>query len=145
MLTDGQRRHVAVFLTRLEESLDEIERLATQPARNDRLLARERADLPSGYHEKVRDDLVALRGDVRALAEALGLPPRERSRARQVRAILGTLLVQLEDARARSLRAYGAVDPAEAGALDPMLEAIRTRLVHLLDRLSHPDAAGAAP
>jgi hypothetical protein len=145
MLSDGQRRHVAVFLSRLEEGLDDIERLATQPAPDGRVLVRERADLPPQYHDAIRDDLLGLREDVRALARALDLPPRERSRARQVRALLGTLLVQLEDARARSLRAYGVLDPAEGGRLDGALEAIHGRLERLLDRLSRSDPAGVTP
>jgi len=144
MLSDGQRRHIAVFLTRLEETLDDIEWLATQPLRSDRVLARERADLPAGYREAMRGDVTALREDIRRLAEALQLAPREQSRARQARALLGTALVQLEEARARSLRAYGPVDAAASSGLDPALEAIRTRLARLLHRLTHAGPSGAA-
>lgn len=144
MLSDGQRRHVAVFLSRLEEALDEIERLASQPVRGDRVLAHERADLPAEYGAAVRDDVQVLREDIRRLAEAFHLPPRERSRARQARALLGSMLVQLEDARARSLRAYGTVDAEGASTLDPVLEAIRARLGQLLERLSQPGSSGAA-
>jgi hypothetical protein len=144
MLSNGQRRHIAVFLSRLEEALDDLERLADQPVRADRVLARERADLPAGYGEAIGSDVTALRDDVRRLAAALQLVPRERSRARQARALLGSVLVQLEDAWARSLRAYGAVDAAEVSALDPALETMRARLVRLLDRLAHPDARDQA-
>jgi hypothetical protein len=144
MLSDGQRRHIAVFLSRLEEALDDLERLAAQPVRADRVLARERADLPVRYGEAVGSDVTALRDDVRRLAAALQLVPRERSRARQARALLGSMLVQLEDTRARSLRAYGAVDAAEASALDPALEVMRARLGRLLDRLSAPDSRDQA-
>jgi hypothetical protein len=142
LLSDGQRRHVAVFLSRLEEALDEIERLATRPVPADRVLARERADLPAEYGEAVRGDVTALRDDIRRLAEALELAPRERSRARQARALLGSVLVQLEDAGARSLRAYGPLDVAAGNTVDRALDAMRLRLGRLLERLTRPDERG---
>jgi hypothetical protein len=145
MLNDSQRRHVAVFLARLEEELDEIERLATQPVRDDRVLARERADVPRRYLASAEEDLRLLRAEVRGLATALRLAPRERSRSRQARALLGAALVQLEETRGRSLRAYGAVDAGAVSELDPALDAIRKCLERLLDRLAHPDPVGGIP
>jgi hypothetical protein len=144
MLSDSQRRHVVAFLARLEQTLDEIERLATQPARSERLMDRERADLPPRYDEATRADVQALRDEIHRLAMLFGLAARERSRARQARALRGSALVQLEDTRPTALNAYGSVDPGDAVTLNAALETMRRSLEHLLDRLSHPDSAGAA-
>jgi hypothetical protein len=139
MLSDSQRRHVVAFLARLEHTLDELERLATHPGSSHRLLDRELTDLPTRYDETARPDVVVLREEIRRLVDAFGLAPRERSRARQARALLGTALVQLEDTRPAALIAYGGVDRGDAATLDAALGTMRGRLERLLAWLSHAE------
>jgi hypothetical protein len=142
VLSDGQRRHVGVFLAQLEEALDEIEAAARPPEAPSRnVLTREQADVPAGYGEAVAADLLAVREGIRRLARAFHLTPTDRSRARRVRALLGAMMSLLPETRSDSLRAFGDLDPSVADALDPALDALRARLTDMLDELSRRSAA----
>lgn len=133
-LTEDQRRHLGITLGRLQQQLREVGRALTQPAPRDGVVI-EAEDLPPAFHRDAAGIIARISQGIAVLASRFDLPRREGSRLRWVRAILGILGSDLEDARAEKLRGYGTVDPALAGVLDPGIEELQQELRRLEDLL----------
>jgi hypothetical protein len=130
-LNDPQRRHFAVILQSLENTLLEIIALAGDDAPDTRHLTHLAHDLPPGYLARVRPAIDAITEQMERLSRAIGLDPHPESKARAIGAMLTAQLNQLQDSSARTLKRYGKVDPGLAGELDPVLASIEERLGEL--------------
>ena len=121
-LNESQRRHFAVVLAKLEDTLDEVDRLARPAAQTQRssltLLA---DDLPSDFASRTAAVSSTVRGRIADLAAQLGLAPQRASRLRTVRALLHAETVCLQDSLSRALKGYGALDPRAPDVIDPAL------------------------
>jgi hypothetical protein len=95
-------------------------------------------DLPLPFRREAAGIIARVHQRVTALARRFDLPRREGSRLRWVRAELGILGTDLEDARAEKLRGYGRVDPELAGVLDPGIGELQDDL-RALERLLQAD------
>lgn len=134
LLNEPQRRHLGVTLSRIQALLHDIRHLVTAPASTDGLVA-EANDLPAAFIRRAPPLLLAIETDLGALAARFGIPPRERSRYRWVRAVLGNSIDNLEDTRPSKLHPYGPVHPDLEAALDPTLLDLQRRLRSLLSVL----------
>jgi hypothetical protein len=132
-LTEAQRRHLAITLGLVQQQLRAVETALTLPAAQEGLVTQVE-DLPTAFRQDAAEIIARINQQVTALAGQFDLPRREGSRLRWVRAILGILWSDLEDARAARLRGYGNVDPALAGVLDPSIEMLQMEL-RSLERL----------
>jgi hypothetical protein len=139
LLNEPQRRHLGVTLSRIQTLLHDIRMLLARPASDGGLLT-EAQDLPADFARRAPPLLAAIEADLGALAARFGIPPRERSRYRWVRAVLGSSIDNLEDTRPSKLHPYGPVHPDLEAALDPPLLDLQRRLQSLL-RLLESGAA----
>ncbi|HLG06678.1 MAG TPA: hypothetical protein VI383_11085, partial [Gemmatimonadales bacterium] len=89
-------------------------------------------DLPDRFIRQAGPMLAELESRIAGLAARFGVPHRERSRYRWVRAVLSLSIDNLEDTRAGALHPYGGVNPGLAEALDPGLKDLKDRLRALL-------------
>lgn len=144
VLTDSQRRHIAVFLAHLEGLVLEIEQLADSPGAGGRLLRVQHDDLPAGFLESIQPEMEAVRGAIHRLVRDLQLEPSENYRSQTLRAILLAAIVGLEDAGSRGLKGYGSVHPSVPAILDPLLQEVNARLRAIAARLGveHVDPVG---
>lgn len=133
-ITESQRRHLSVFLAQVEDTLFEVERLATTPPSR-KLLRADRNDFPPGAAASVAPELASIRTDLEALIRTLDLEPLDGSRAREAQGLLAMAIVQLEDAGSRGLRGYGELDPDLVGVLGPALASLRSHFVAIAGRL----------
>ena len=141
-LTESQRRHLRVLLGQIEAVIAEVVRLAEQePA--DRALLIDLADLPVDLGPRIQGEVESVRQGIAILASRFALDPERRSRARRAQALLGIAAVDAENAGSRALKAYGPVNPALSGELDPMLEEIGRALRAMASALV--EAAGGGP
>jgi hypothetical protein len=146
-LTEPQRRHLAVLLDRIEAALSEVTRLAVAPPR-DRVLMADLADLPPDLPALVSPEAERVRRAIRDIAERFHLERQAQSRRRRSQALVGTAIVQAEDARSRALHGYGPVGPALVQALDPLVEEIVHALVAVavaIESDADPGRAQAEP
>jgi hypothetical protein len=141
-LTDGQRRHLTVFLAQVEDAVLALERLATDPPSGNSLRL-DLLDLPLGFRAGSREDLAQVRAGLGTLAQTLQVEPLARSRAQEALGLVTFAIVQLEDAGSRGLRGYGAVDPRLPPVLDPALGQLRTLLARVAARLQGPGEVAA--
>ncbi len=131
LLNEPQRRHLGVTLSRIQSLLQNIRHLATAPVQ-DRGLIAELDDLPATFTERAPELLAHIEHELGELAERFGIAPRERSRYRWVRAVLGNSLDNLEDTRSSKMHPYGEVRPELEAVLDPTLLDVQHRLRQLL-------------
>jgi hypothetical protein len=127
-LNEHQRRHFAVVLTLLEESLAEIERVAsagTPPAGS---LTAYADDLPPGFAELAAPRIAALRRHIAEMVAGLALEPGVTSRRSVVRAVASGEAVRVEDSTAKQMRGFGAVDPRFDATIQPLLDAMHAEL-----------------
>ncbi len=136
-LTEAQRRRLAVFLEIVDRGIAEVVG-ASPPPSPPGILGHEADDLPQGFSEAIAADAHAVRAELRLLVESLGLARTERSRRKRIRALLVSMIVNLEDAGSRGLRGYGPMDERIGQAIDPALDAIRSRLVRIARLLDEP-------
>ena len=139
LLNEHQRRHLGITVAQMQRFLREVGLLLVTPAARGGLVS-EADDLPAGFTRAAPPMIAALDARIARLAERFDLPTREQSRYRWVRAVLGISIDNLQDTRARSLKAYGEVHPELAAALDPALAELQADLRDLL-RLLEPSAA----
>lgn len=131
-----QRNHFAVLLAMMEDSLADIERLATGDSEPARELTRWADDLPPGIVEPLRTRLALLRQKIRAIGKRLGIEPRDASRKRAIRAIVTAELLRIEDSYAAMLRGYGTVNPAAASVVDPTMDELHAEFTAIARLLS---------
>jgi hypothetical protein len=125
LLTEGQQRHLRSSLARVAAALARIEALSqSSETPHPAALERTRPDLPPRFGDLVRDPLERARERVAALAAHFGLPAIHLSATSEVRALVVSSLVVLEDTTTRNLRGYGDIHPALPETLDPMLDGI---------------------
>jgi len=134
LLNDSQRRHLGVTLSQIQRLLHEIVSLLNTAAPPGGLVT-EAQDIPEQFARRAPALVAQLDSRIAALADRFELPRREHSRYRWVRAVLGISIDHLEDTRAASLRAYGAVNPGLAGVLDPELRLLQEELRAMLTAL----------
>ncbi len=142
-LTESQRRHLRVLLGQIEAVVAEVVRL-TEQAPAERALLIELADLPVDLGSRVQGEVESVRQGIAILAARFALEPERRSRARRAQALLGVAAVDAENAGSRALRAYGPVDPALPGELDPLLDQIGRALRAMASALMD-EAGGGGP
>ncbi|MFI5207437.1 MAG: hypothetical protein ACHQX4_05390 [Gemmatimonadales bacterium] len=136
VLNEPQRRHYAVLLAMLEETLREIEHLASGAPLGGRLTP-VHSDLPPETMRLLVGECAQIRQRVYALAERLGVPSRPASATSRVHAALIASVVHLEDSTADKLAGYGAVDASVERLIDPTIVELRKRLGALAARV-HP-------
>jgi hypothetical protein len=142
LLNEPQRRHLGITLVQLQRFLNEARLLAATPALREGLVT-ETDDLPPAFAHAAPAAIAALTARIGRMAERFHLPAREQSRFRWVRAALSVSIDNLQDTRARALKAYGEVHPELPEALDPALADLQTGLRELLRLLEHgPESAG---
>ena len=128
-LNAAQRRVVLVTLQRLERALADQEQLLRQ-------------EVPLALNQRVLDVSPSTVSTLRALSEQagselkrfamlLGLSPSKESVRRILEATLSVMWADLEDTRPEKLRGYGAVDPAVAAQLGPIID----RLIGLVQAM----------
>ena len=134
-LTPSQRRRLVVALGRAEAALDAVERTDGAPATALRL-SREAPDLPTRLPGRVRELAGTLAREIRTLADDLSLHPLVSSRRRHLLSLCTTSAIGLRESGSRSLRGYGAVDPAMAELVDPVLARLEAGLFLIAEELS---------
>jgi len=144
-LNESQRRHFAVVLAKLEDALDEVDRLARPASLAQRpsltLLA---DDLPADFASRTAAVSNTVRARIADLAAQLGLAPQHASRSRTVRALLIGETVRLQDSVSRALKGYGALDPRAPDVIDPALReliALLGTIIRALDAQPTRDRA----
>jgi len=145
-LTESQRRHFEVVLAKLEDTLDEIDRLARPRAEtSQRLSVRLIADdLPPDFAPRTAEVSSTVRGRIADLAAQLGLAPQPASRVRTVRALLIGETVRLQDSVSRALKGYGALDPRAPAVIDPAVRELIALLATMLRALdAQPNAVSS--
>ena len=145
-LNESQRRHFAVVLGKLEDTLDEVDRLARPGAQTQRrsltLLA---DDLPPDFGSRTAAVSTTVRARIADLAAQLGVAPQPASRSRTVRALLIGETVRLQDSVSRALKGYGALDPRAPEVIDPALGELIALLGTILRALdTQPNTAAGA-
>jgi hypothetical protein len=129
-LNDNQRRHYEILFSRLEQSLDQIERAVLGEAPTARLTTAT-TDLPARFIAEAAPLLASLRETTLRIAKSLGLRPREVSRRRTIQALITSEMNGVQDGLASRLRGYGDVDPSVAQHLDPQLRHLQSGLAEL--------------
>ena len=144
-LNESQRRHFEVVLAKLEDTLDEIDRLAhAGPQAQHPSLTSLADDLPADFASRTAPISSTVRGRIADLAAQLGLAPQRASRLRTVRALLHAETVRLQDSLSRALKGYGALDPRAPEVIDPALREIIALLGTMLRALpAQPDTASS--
>jgi len=147
LLTESQRRHFEVVLARLEESLDEVDRLSRSVAQSAprRRLKVSADDLPPDFATRTAAASHAARDRIAELAGALGLAPQRMSPLRTVRALLHAEIVRLQDSFSGGLRGYGVLDPRAPDVIDPALRDLIALLASMVRALDAPGNASDRP
>ena len=144
-LNASQRRHFEVVLAKLENTLDEVDRLARPEIQAQRpSLTFLADDLPPDFASRTAAVSNTVRGRIADLAAQLGLAPQRASRLRTVRALLHAETVCLQDSLSRALKGYGALDPRAPEVIDPALRELIALLGSILRALpAQPDPASS--
>jgi len=142
VLNEPQRRHFAVLLAMLEDTLADVEAIAAGPAASGRLRAQEH-DLPRGLDAALRPYVVQLRGELVALADRLGLVGQSHLASRRLQALLLASIVRMEDSTSDRIRGYGAVDESVKREVDPALRRMHATLERMLAAASGAEARGS--
>ena len=129
-LNDNQRRHYEILFSRLEQSLDQIERAVHGETPNAKLTTTA-SDLPRGFIAEAAPMIAALRATTLEIARSLRLRPREVSRRRTIQALISSEMNGVQDGLASRLRGYGDVDPSVGEHLDPQLRDLQAGLAEL--------------
>ena len=129
-LNDNQRRHYEILVSRLEQSLGQIERAIQGEPSNAQLTAPIN-DLPKRFVAEAAPLIAALRATMFEVARSLGLRPRQMSRRRTIQALISSEMNAVQDGFASRLRGYGEIDPSVAVYLDPQLQQLRAGLAEL--------------
>jgi hypothetical protein len=129
-LNDNQRRHYEILFSRLEQSLEQIER-AIQRAPSSAQLTRPIEDLPESFVANAAPLIGELRVAMLDVVSTLGLRPREVSRRRTIQALISSEMNGVQDGYSSRLRGYGEVDPSVAEHLDPRLRRLHHGLAEL--------------
>ena len=140
LLNEPQRRRLEVFLELLEQSLNEVERIAARPdpqVSPGRIVYE--TDIPANFRDRSSPVITRLRHETERLAQSLNIPRRPRSRLNTIRAILTAEIVRVEDTFSDKLGGYGAVNSRVRSEVDPRLSEIRSDLKELLAALD-PDS-----
>jgi hypothetical protein len=141
LLNESQRRSISITLAGVERHLLQLKQ-ALDSSPTDGVLARHSEPLP---HEKKRvaDGLIAeIQARIQSLGDRLDLSPQHEPRLRTALATLVLAGVTVEEIKPRSLRGYGAVDPATAAFLEtelPQLQSLLGQLTDLLDATGFVD------
>ena len=136
VLNEPQRRRFEVFLELLEESLNEVERIASLPDPVDSVSRiGYDADTPIDFRDRTAPIIQRLRRQIEAVASALEIASRPRSRLNAIRAIVTAEIVRVEDTFSDKLGGYGTVSRRVKMEVDPELSRIRSDLKALLAEL----------
>lgn len=135
----AQRRHFAVLIILLEESLGEIEAVAAGATNRDGL-RRPAHDLPADFDHALAEAGSRIRAHVAHLSRLLDLKAETVSDARRVQAQLMANMVRIEDSTSAKILGYGEAHPSVSLIIDPLVLAIHAELRGLVIRLM-PDAA----
>ncbi len=130
-LNEPQRRHFAVMLASLEESLHRIEMLAGDDTPDARRLTQLQHDVADDFLPRTAPVVAALRAQLNELADAMDLGAHHQSKARTIGALLTSQMLRVQDSYARKLRGYGTVDPRLAPELDPIMESMERMIAAL--------------
>ncbi|MGH7582482.1 MAG: hypothetical protein ACREL5_04565 [Gemmatimonadales bacterium] len=145
-LNAEQRRHLTVVLDRADMALLEAASVG-RPPQPARLLRPRTDDFSPDSARDIRAAALRIRKRIADAATDLALEVTPEPVSRWVTAYLSAAVVLLQDCHARSLTAYGDVDPRLSARLDPWLtelenEFTRLRLSVQLDATGLPAASG---
>ena len=126
-INDNQRRHYEILFSRLEQSLEQIERsIHDEPSSAQ--LTNTIDDLPERFVAEAGPLIAELRAELLEIARSLGLRPREVSRRRTIQALINSEMNGVTDGLVGRLRGYGDVDESVARHLDPRLHRLHAAL-----------------
>ncbi len=136
--------YIASTLLVLDQRLDDIELWASGRAPSGPLY-HWLQDLAPEQAGSIRDAVRRAHEELAAVADALGVAPREKVASSSVRAAVTFSLIDLEDLRPSRLREFGMVLQQEKqGALPALWERLRGPLEEILSACS-PEPDGAPP
>jgi hypothetical protein len=132
LLTEGQRRHLAVSLARVERALREIAELAeTREAPPAPLLTRVIHDLPPDFGHAIQASVGDATATLGELAATFALEAPNSFHGRSVQALVISSLVVIEDTASRNLRGYGEIHPDVPPLLDPLLDRLHESVLEI--------------
>lgn len=125
-LNEQQLRHLTIVLDQVDVALLAV---IDGSGGGDRGAARrfvrpERHDIPAAIAPRLLESALELRQRLDTTLVRLKVRRAPESARRRVVAYLTSALVLLDDCHARALAAYGDVDPALPGLLDPLLDVL---------------------
>jgi hypothetical protein len=146
-LNEQQRRHLAVVLDQVDAALLEVLTGAAESnagAPPQRILRPLRRDIPATLAAPLLQAAARTRSRLGADISSVGLRAHPESLRRRVAAYLTSALILLEDCHSAAMIAYGEVDPALAGTLDPWLISLENE-VNAMRRMLDARSVDGAP
>jgi len=131
----NQRRGITVSLGLLDQALCEIRQWA-EGREFQSVLYRERNDLSPQQRAKILTLIGEIQEIISDVKDSFTLNERIIEAVRSIRGHSSILWEQVLELQSRRLRRYGAVSPSLAEYLDPKVEGITQRLLHLSDVVS---------
>jgi len=140
-LNSSHIRAIGCMLRLVEQTVDHIERLLTEPVA--RITTSLTDDLDAEERRAIHAACARLRATLIEACRRLGIEVAERSRRRRIRGEISTLWAMLEDTKSPSLRGYGPISPGAGAIVDELLEEINVNLNRILRVVaeSRPDVA----
>ena len=132
MLKDAQKQSLSITLRIIEQSLDEIVRLADHEHIHGGILYRLENDLSLESREKIQAQAQLIRERIALLAKQFDLDSDEQRISRIAWAKLNYCWEILQQADTMGLRAYGQVDASLDKTLDPHIAALTELVIRLL-------------
>lgn len=137
LLNPHQRRALTVALAHLERAVRTADDVLTGPA--DERLNPVRLEIDEARRREIALRLAEIRGALASAALRFEIEPLPRDGARIAAAAMLSAWEGLEDVHARKLARYGAVDPALAPELDPVVDHLITLSLDIVGLLREPD------
>ncbi|HZO80336.1 MAG TPA: hypothetical protein VFB33_01460 [Candidatus Binataceae bacterium] len=129
-MTESHLRRLSVTLRILEDALLDIEAGLADPPRLAMTIYED--DVPHALRAPIRERVRQLRDEILKVKERYALAPQVLSNRRRISTKLSLLSINLTEATARYMRAYGEVTPEEQGPLDTQV----MKLIDIVDELN---------
>lgn len=135
-LNSSQIRAVGATLRLVEEVVDQIEPLLTEPVTG--ITFRLTDDLDAEERRAIRVACERLRATLVEACRRLEINVVNRSRRRKIRGEVSTLWAVIEDTKSSALRGYGPLSPDAGGVVDEVLDQISGPLIGILHFVAEP-------
>lgn len=144
-LNEHQARSLMVGVRRLQEILDQLDRLLGPSQAAQGALVLVEADIPQTLIGDLSRQADLLRAEIEALAGLLAIAPEHRSARRTFAALASSAWTVAEDLHPAKLRAYGEVEPVAVAVLAPRIERIAEGFRMLAARVAEAPAEPPDP